>query len=173
MATNDTKQARRTAEAIKREAHAIELRIAGWTTHAIAQEMGIHRTRVQQIIQQGLNRTIARPAAEWRAIELRRLERLHQAMWSKAIVEKNTMAVKRLLEIADRRAKLLGLDAPTQVEIVEDSGERAERLATELRAFLSGAAARQGLDEERIRTAADVVNASDAVNGSNGTNGHR
>ena len=52
---------------------------------------------------------------EWVALEQRRLDRLLNAIWDKALAGE-LGAIDRVLSIEARRAKLLGLDAPQKLE---------------------------------------------------------
>jgi hypothetical protein len=69
------------------------------------------------------------------ALELLRLDALLQAMWAQALGE-STWHVDRCLAISDRRAKLLGLDQPTKVEVrsVSDLDAALVELEAESRA---------------------------------------
>ena len=54
--------------------------------------------------------------SEWVELESRRLERMLNAIWNDAIDGKSS-AIDRALRIMERRAKLLGLDAPSKQQI--------------------------------------------------------
>jgi len=107
-------------------------------------------------IQRALAAAVREPAEEVRAIELLRLDTLWQK--AMAVLERNHVAIShgqvvkvegeslcddgptlaaidRLLRIQERRAKLLGLDAPTKHEVVTMDAIEAEiqRLNAELR----------------------------------------
>ena len=86
-----------------------------------------------------------------RAQEIDRLDRMLDAVWPFAMdpieIEDappvpNLGAIDRVLRIAERRSKLLGLDMPTRVDYTDVSEEEIERLAEE---WLAGqlAAARE------------------------------
>lgn len=55
-------------------------------------------------------------AAEYLDVEIERLERLHFAIWNKAL-KGDLRAIDRLVKLMDRRSKLLGLDAASKSEI--------------------------------------------------------
>ena len=59
--------------------------------------------------------------AEYRALMLARVERATRAIWP-AVVRGDLFAVDRYVRLADRQAKLLGLDAPTRIAAIDDSG---------------------------------------------------
>jgi hypothetical protein len=88
----------------------------GKTQEAIAEEFGIHQTRVSQII-----RDVRESLPETDANELRRadLERLDAMLPNNILmaIAGDKDAVNSVLKIMERRAKLLGLDAPTKQEV--------------------------------------------------------
>jgi len=53
-----------------------------------------------------------------REIELERLKEADLAIWDK-VLGGNLAAIDRMLKIQDRRAKLLGIDAPQQLEVAD------------------------------------------------------
>lgn len=57
----------------------------------------------------------AEDAEALQRIEVERLDRLLDALWTAAIAG-DCGAVDRVLKIAERRSKLLGLDAPTRTD---------------------------------------------------------
>ena len=61
----------------------------------------------------GMQKAFCEPAQELRALELERLDRLHEALWPRAIGGDDA-ALDRLLRVIDRRVRLLGLDAPAR-----------------------------------------------------------
>ena len=77
-------------------------------------------------MQRVLLRVIAEPAKEVRGQELARLDRLMQTHWP-AAVEGNHMATGVVLQIMDRRMRLLGLDAPQRIDITGWIRQLAER----------------------------------------------
>ena len=64
-----------------------------------------------------LAETAQEAADEVRALELARLDALLAALWPQ---QGEPAVVDRVLRIMERRAKLLGLDAPTRVDAVLD-----------------------------------------------------
>src|SRR5262249_7331072 len=61
-------------------------------------------------------------AGQVRALELSRLDELHRALWPLGL-RGDLQAIDRLLKIAERRARLLGLDAPTKGAGVSREGD--------------------------------------------------
>jgi len=92
---------------------ALELRKAGATYETIAQMLGYASkstafTAVNRIMSQ-TKREATKEAFE---MELRRLDDLMMTLWPLARAGDNMAAIDRVLRIMERRAKLLGLDAP-------------------------------------------------------------
>lgn len=136
-------------EQIDKERQVLELKRSGATWDAIAQVVGYSNgSGAFKAYQRAMVRTLQQPADELRDAEIDRLDRLQRAYWFEAIGDKNTPPVHKsaeiVLKIIDRRAKLLGLDAPTkiQAEVVtyDASGIDAdiERIARELRRMDQG-----------------------------------
>lgn len=107
----------RNVEAGVRAAKAIEYRQSGWTYQRIADECGYaDPSSARHAVQRELDRVIVQNVEDWRADHVARLEKLHEELWTLATDTKNKgrlFAVDRLLAIADREAKLLGLDKKT------------------------------------------------------------
>lgn len=131
-------------EQIDKEKRVLELKRSGATWDAIAEVVGYsNASGAFKAYQRAMVRTLQQPAEELRDAEIDRLDRLQRAHWFDAIGTKDTppniKAGEFILKIIDRRAKLLGLDAPTkiQAEVVtyDASGIDAdiERIARELR----------------------------------------
>ncbi|MGH3381352.1 MAG: helix-turn-helix domain-containing protein [Actinoallomurus sp.] len=128
----------RDPETAKRDAEAARLRGRGWTFQRIADELGVSKQTAYDAVQRALADTLTEPAAEARTLELERLDSMHAAVLAVLEAKHFTVsqgkvvrlddepleddapvlqAVDRLLRIAERRAKLLGLDAPAKAEI--------------------------------------------------------
>ncbi|MBL7487105.1 hypothetical protein [Frankia sp. AgW1.1] len=127
------------AATIARDSEAAKMRIDGKTYDQIAVALGYpNRGVAYRAVQRFLQATAQETADELRALELERLDRLYQAgmqvleakhytvqkdgvIWhdGKPLEDDGPVlaAIDRLLKIQDRRAKLLGLDAPTKVEV--------------------------------------------------------
>ena len=80
-----------------------------------------------------INRQVSESADELRTLEACRLNELLNALWVRAIGG-DEKAIDRVLRIMERRARLLGLDAPTRTEAVTiDAIDREiARLSAEL-----------------------------------------
>lgn len=103
----------------ERELQALELRKAGFTFDRIGQQLGITTQGAHQAIKRALARIAAKTdeaADDVRRLELERLDGMLPVMWTQA-KQGNQGAVDRVLRIMERRARLLGLDAPAEVKI--------------------------------------------------------
>jgi hypothetical protein len=132
-------RAERQADAARRRAQVMQLRLAGQSFEEIGDQLGISDTRAHQLYQDALDRTIKEPAGRVRQLELRRLDRLELAA-SKVLAGKHLVvqggkvvhgdddqplvdqgpvlqAINTLLRVAERRAKLLGLDEPVRADV--------------------------------------------------------
>lgn len=114
-----------TDETLQKERQTLELRRAGVTFDVIADRLGFHdRGGAYKAYRRALARTLQEPADELRQTELDRLDRLHAAYWPQAM-RGDVRAGQMILRIAERRARLLGLDAPEQVNVHRTSAEDA------------------------------------------------
>jgi hypothetical protein len=152
----------------------MDLRIQGKTFRAIADELGMPQSRVERRINEYIRENVGPLADELREIESRRLDDLtlraygvltgsHPLVQNGRIVYHDDKpvqdtrpvlgAIDRLIRIQERRARLLGLDQPTQVSAtVHEIGMDDIELA----ALIREAKARQAADEERLRTGEEV-----------------
>lgn len=111
--TRDEKQAR----AIK----ATAMRLAGARYDDIAQALGYNsRQAVHDAVQRMLRDLPAENPEHIKNMEMARLDRLQQGLWPLAL-NGNQGAIDRILRIMERRAKLLGIDAPTQTQVAQIS----------------------------------------------------
>lgn len=104
--------------ATERRLQALELRKAGATYRAIGARLGVSEAQSYKDVQTELQRIAAESAdvaADVRTLELERLDALLLALWAQA-KQGNQGAVDRVLRVMERRAKLLGLDAPTKID---------------------------------------------------------
>jgi len=115
-------QERRIAS-LKRKKEALELRIAGVSYDAIATKLGYKsRSGAFEAVKTALVQTLIEPAEELRNIEVLRLDKALKAIWSQ-VLGGNLPAVDRYIKVAQRRADLLGLDAPKRTDVT--SGNEA------------------------------------------------
>lgn len=124
----------------ERARRALELRRAGVTYDLIAQQLGYKDASVAyNTVKRALKRALQEPADDVRELELSRLDRMESVLWPQAL-QGDQGAIDRLLKIADRRAKYLGLDAPIRQEVEvtayqggTDIDREVERLAAQLK----------------------------------------
>lgn len=101
--------------ALEREHEALALRKAGKTYDLIGQQLGITPQGAHKAVMRALKKLNARVvegADQLRTIEVQRLDALFEQMYTQA-EHGNQGAVDRCIKIMERRAKLLGLDLPT------------------------------------------------------------
>ncbi len=145
-----------------RDADAARLRARGLSYPEIARQLGYaSHSSALAAARRAMAATVAEPAAEVRAYEVERLNNLERAALE--VLERRHVtvshgkviyhgegdareplyddgpvlqAIDRLLRIQERRAKLLGLDAPTRMQVVTIDAVDAEiaRLTAELAA---------------------------------------
>lgn len=137
-------------EQIDRERQVLELRRTGATWDAIAQVVGYASpASAYKAYQRAMTRTLQQPADELREAEIDRLDRLMRAYWQEAIGSRdergvvtagNIRAADFILRVIDRRAKLLGLDAPQkiQAEVVNYDGHAIDADVERLVHYLRG-----------------------------------
>ena len=114
-----SKSSPRQIAAAERLSKAIEMRKAGATYAFIAQQLGYASESgafyaVNQALQ-ALNEKINEDLTEMKRLERERLDRLMVTLWPKAL-EGHLATVDRILRIMERRARLMGLDAPAKAE---------------------------------------------------------
>ena len=113
---------RRDLNAAQRVALALKLRAARMTYEEIAQKCGYeNRGTAWRAVQRELQRNISANVEEMRREELAMLDQLqaecYTRMKDKTHEKQMLFAVDRLLQISERRAKLLGLDAKTETKV--------------------------------------------------------
>ena len=107
----------KTIKAHDRMLHALELRKRGLSYRQIAAQTGYKSAQAaHKAVMTALQRTTQEPADEVRKLELERLDALLFGVWEAAI-NGDDKAVNNALRIMERRAKLLGLDAPVKNEV--------------------------------------------------------
>jgi hypothetical protein len=125
-------------DAAQRDARALELRAAGATYRQIAERLGCSVDTAWKAVDRGLVRTRQEPADKLRRLERVRLDRLQRAaetvlgtthhvlQGGEAVLDEKGKpyvdhgptlnAIRTLLAVQERRAKLLGLDAPARLD---------------------------------------------------------
>jgi len=104
-----------TPERIDKERAIVELRTEGYVWREIAQIVSMSTAGVYKAYNRAMTRVIAPSIEEHREMELDRLDILQRTYWQPA-VNGNLRAADYVLRVIDKRAKLLGLDAPLKVQ---------------------------------------------------------
>lgn len=124
----------------ERRKKALALRLGGATLTDIAETLGVSIGTVHNDIRKCLSDIPRAEADELRSQEVARLDKLQGACWPLALGG-DLAAIDRAVKIIDRRAKMLGLDAPQQVEVTGadvDLDATVERLLLVARAVTEG-----------------------------------
>jgi hypothetical protein len=102
---------------------ALELRLKGLSLRQIAAELKVSHQAVKRYLDLALAQLIQDQNLkmdEIRAMELSRLDALMASLWPRAMGDGDEPphlgAIAQTLKVMERRAKLLGLDAPTRVQ---------------------------------------------------------
>lgn len=112
-------------EQIARRARAVSLRVAGFSYRQIATEMGIDLHDAHDLVRRELEDTTdvtRHQIREERQIEFTRLEKIINRCWTKAFpadlkVATDYDAIRTILRAMERKAKLLGLEAPQKHQV--------------------------------------------------------
>jgi DNA-binding Lrp family transcriptional regulator len=112
------------------------MRDAGRSYQSIADELGLSKPTVYEAIGRALEDLVREPAERVRGQEVKRLDAMLEALWQQARVcddrEIQLKTIDRVIKIQERRAKLLGLDAPERVEHSGDIGDASPQKAREI-----------------------------------------
>ena len=112
---------------VEKEATIIELRHEGYVWREIATMVDMSIAGVVKAYKRALMRHPIATIEEHRELELDRLDNLQRTNWQPA-VNGNLRAADYVLRVIDKRAKLLGLDAPlkVQAEVVTYDGSNLD-----------------------------------------------
>lgn len=116
MAARNTTSAAKALK-LQRQQAALELRRAGRGYVEIGNQLGISKSAAHRMVTQALaeaRQQIEAEVHELKSEELSRLDGMLAGIWPDAR-KGNVGAIDRVLKIMERRAKLLGLDAPVKV----------------------------------------------------------
>jgi len=130
----------RSADTAARDGEACRLRTQGLTYAQVAAQLGYHdASHARQGVERAMTATLSEPAEALRQLELLKLDQMSAVAWRVLDTPhplisagKNMMfdgvaltdpmptlhAIDRLLRIAERRAKLCGLDSPIRVGVL-------------------------------------------------------
>lgn len=117
---------------LETEARALDLRKRGYTFAEIGKQLGITMQGAHLAVHRALDKIAslgAEEARDLRRIELERLDRLQKALAPKAN-KGNAESARALLRVMDRRARLLGLDAPVKSDLNFNATGLAEFIAS-------------------------------------------
>lgn len=120
---NKNKANIRAIEAKQRHVKALNLRKQGFTYQMIADELGYANAAGAYVaVTTELQAIVREPAEEVRTLELERLDQMLAVLWARAMQgDDKERAIDRILKVMERRAALLGLDAPKRIENSGDS----------------------------------------------------
>lgn len=119
---NGAKTSPETAAARVKGARALELRMQGKTFEAIARELGYAgKQGAYESVKRSIDAITREPAEELIKLDLERLDVLWQIQYLNA-QSGDVQAMAACMKIMERRAKLLGLDAPAKVEATGRDG---------------------------------------------------
>jgi hypothetical protein len=107
-----------TEAAAARRQKSLDLRIAGARYRQIGAQLGVSYQTAYRDVQTALGelaKAQAGKAEKLRELEVERCDRLMLGLWPKAR-NGDERSVRAVIAVMDRRAKLLGLDAPTKLE---------------------------------------------------------
>ncbi len=114
--------------ALEKQMQALELRKAGVSYSRVAEVLGYaSASGAHKAVSSALKKTLQEPAAELRTLEIERLDAMLSAIWA-SVKQGQYGAQDRALKIMERRAKLLGLDAPVKIAPVDPDGNKYELL---------------------------------------------
>jgi len=106
----------RQVEAVARQKEALELRLQGLSYAAIAAKLNYKSPQAaHNAVMSAIKRTLREPADAVRRLECERLDALQAALWQK--LHEDPAVADRILRVMERRARLLGLDAPASLEV--------------------------------------------------------
>ena len=109
-------------DTIDRQRQALELRRAGVSYRQIADHLGYAGpSGAHRAVASALKETLQEPADALRDLEAQRLDALQRALWPAASAG-DVPAVRAMLSVMERRAKLLGLDSPQRNELSGPNG---------------------------------------------------
>lgn len=115
----------KTIEAQERRTKAVALRKMGWSYGRISAQLGMTKSSVHKAVTKALTESQKHLDGEadlLRTQELDRLDDLQSFYWMDA-TKGNTKAGLQIIRVMERRAKLLGLDAPAKIAQTDGNGE--------------------------------------------------
>jgi hypothetical protein len=132
-----------------RHIKAMELRKKGMSYEAIKDELGYKdRGSVQQAVERMLHQMAAEPTRAVRQLTIARYDSIIVAIWQR-VIDGDLAAIDRLLKVEEARARVIGFNAPVDINIhqmVKDvsaqlglDADETAALMTDAEAFLQKA----------------------------------
>ena len=140
-----------TPERVERAARVFELRREGRTYRYIADALDVSVSTAHDLMQEALTARIPAAAETERVLEIERLDRMLAALEDRlAHGVKPETIVPVMLRVSERRARLMGLDAPKQLHF---TGEPPVAPEVGFSRVVAEAERQAAADEEEIRDA--------------------
>ena len=111
-----------------RQRTALGLYMAGYNYAEIGRELGLEQSTIRRYIRDLIQESSIEIADEIRDVELARMARLDRTFWPMAL-KGDHKAARIVLETMQRRAKMLGLDAPKKIEFRDVAMEELAKMA--------------------------------------------
>jgi len=112
----ESKYSPRRITAFAKQRKALELRMAGRTWQEIADSLEYKgHSGAIAAVDKALQRTLQEPAESYRALTLERLTKVLQVFWPQ-MLRADPVAARTVLQTLGDIRKLMGLDAPAQIE---------------------------------------------------------
>lgn len=124
----------RSLETVAQDQEAAELRSQSMTYPQIAKKLGVSVSTAYERVTRGLQAVPSENVVEVRRLELAKLDHIEAHLLGVMEREPGVQAAMGLLRVQERRARLLGLDAPAQIRvetITEDMLDREIRQFSE------------------------------------------
>lgn len=141
------------ATVAEQEIRCYELRLAGKSLDAIAKETKLSKGTVHNRIQAHIEQRVQPLADELRAVMVDRLDvciaRLHAQIQDDELGSRLARNIEVLVKVEERRAKLLGVDAPERVEATVTEVTQED---LELQELLREARAASAIEQAKLGT---------------------
>ena len=120
-----------------RRIEAMSLLIAGLTPDQIGEKMQISASAVKALVNRTLERAHNRNVDTLREIENQRLDRAQASIWTK-VIGGDLKAIDTFLRISAQRARVNGLNAPTNINLNLSIKQEMEAALNELHEVVMG-----------------------------------
>lgn len=140
------------AEVAEQARECYELKLAGWSHDRIAEKLGVSYGTVHNRIKAHIEVRVQPLADELRAVMVDRLDmciaRLHEQIQDDDQAGRLARNIEVLVKVEERRAKLLGVDAPERVEAIVTEVTQEDVALAEL---VAEARAASAVQEAQVR----------------------